>query len=139
MTRVGLEGGFTLAELVVAAVVLFIAAIGVLQTLSMMVRHTERHQRDLEADQLLRGAIGYMRDVGYDGLIASGSGAIAAAIASQYATQLTGIAQGSSLALAMADTIPGKMLDATLSVSYPVDQSTQSVSLATRVTKGGPL
>ncbi|MBM3273800.1 MAG: prepilin-type N-terminal cleavage/methylation domain-containing protein [Candidatus Sericytochromatia bacterium] len=134
-----LQAGFTLAELLVAAVVLLIASVGVLQTLSMMVRHSERHHRDLQGDQLARSAVGYMRDVGYDGLRASGSALIASAIASQYDAQMLAMGKGSALSIAWLDTIPGKMLDATVSVKYPIDQATQSIRIVTRVAKGGPM
>ncbi|MBM3269072.1 MAG: type II secretion system protein [Candidatus Sericytochromatia bacterium] len=135
----GLESGFTLAELTVAAVVLLIAAVGILQSLSMMVRHSERYQRSLEADRVVRSAITYMRDVGYESLIASGATSVAAAIAAEYAPRLSAIASGAALSLEMTDTVPGKMLDATVSVSYPVDFATHSITLPTRVAKGGPL
>jgi Tfp pilus assembly protein PilV len=134
-----LQAGFSLAELLVAAVVLFIASVGVLQTLTMMVRHSERHQRNIQGDQLARSAVGYMRDVGYDGLMASGSALIASAIASQYNSQMVAMGKGSALSIAWLDTLPGRMLDATISVTYPVDKATQSIRIVTRVAKGGPL
>lgn len=133
------QGGFTFVELVVAAVVLFIASVGVFQALTMMVRHTERKQRDLYADQLLRTAVGYLRDVGYESLVASGSSLVASAIASQYSAQLTSLGTGAALGLSWRDTIPGSLLDATVSVSWRVDEATQSLTMATRIAKGGPL
>ncbi len=130
--------GFTLAELLVAAVVLFIASVGVLQSLMMMVRHSERHQRDLQADQLLRTTTGFLRDVGYDGLVASGSAAVATSIADQYSSHLASLGAGAALGLSWRDTIPGKMLDATVSLAWSMDQATQSLVMATRIAKGGP-
>lgn len=131
--------GFTFVEIIVAAVVLFIASIGVLQSLMMMVRHSEHHQRDIQADQLLRTTLGYLRDVGYDGLVASGSPAVATSIATQYSTQLSSLGAGAALGLSWQDSMPGKLLDATVSVSWKVDDATQSLTMATRIAKGGLL
>lgn len=133
------QSGFTFAELVVAAVVLFIASVGVLQSLMMMVRHSEHHQRDLNADQLLRTSLGYLRDVGYESLVASGSASVASSIARQYSTQLAALGAGAALGLSWQDTIPGSLLDATVSVAWLVDDATQSLVMATRIAKGGPL
>jgi Tfp pilus assembly protein PilV len=131
--------GFTFLEILVAAVVLFVATVGVFQTLAMMLRNSEHHERDLLADQLVRTSIGYMRDVGYDALMASGSAAVAAAIATQYRGQLEDLGTGAALGISFSDTVPGAMLDATVSVRFVVESSTQSIVIETRIAKGGPL
>lgn len=126
----------SLVELMVAAAVLLIASVGVFEALAGALRDAEHHQQDLVAERLLLSSIGYLRDVGYDGLIASGSTQVTEALTTIYAQTLAQL--GTSSALSVEWTQDGQMLDATVSAIFPVPGATGSMDMATRIAEGGP-
>ncbi len=130
------SGGFSLIELAVAAAVLFIAAVGVLEALAAAVRNSDRHQKDMVAERLIMSSIGYMRDVGYDQLVASGSNAVTEALSSIYSSELGQLGPTSALDVVWVNS--GQLLDATVSATFPVANATASLSMATQVGEGSP-
>lgn len=128
--------GFSLVELAVAAAVLFIAAVGVLEALAAAVRNSDRHQKDMVAERLILSAIGYMRDVGFDQLVASGSNAVTGAISSIYSPELGQLGPTAAVSVVWLDS--GQLLDATVSATFPVANATASLAMATKIGEGSP-
>lgn len=124
----------------VAAIIMFIASIGVFMTMGALVRNTEMQQRDMQASRILRASLDFMREVGYEGLIASGSTAIASSIVTQYGAQIAKLGAGSTVGLSIADTTPGMLMDATLSITFRSENGgTKKLKSVIRIVKGGPL
>ncbi len=123
-------------ELAVAAAVLFIAAVGVLEALAAAVRNSDRHQKDIVAERLILSAIGYMRDVGYDQLEASGSNAVTGALTSIYSSELGQLGPTSAVNVVWVNS--QQLLDATVSATFPVANATASMAMATQIGEGSP-